>query len=247
MEKEIEGYNGVYKINTKGEVFSRYKPKAGGKLHDKWIRLRAVLDKGVGYYLVTLVHPETKKRRNHFIHRLIATHFMPNPENKPQVNHKNGDKTDNRLENLEWVTGRENTIHAYKNGLVDVSKYSKPVHQYSLDGKYIRTFSSSREASRFTGIEDANINAVARGIRPFAGGFLWSREKHEKLEPYTAKKIPRCIRLYDKTNRVLRTLKPKYSEAEKITKIPARRIEETIRRKDVYENDRYIIYRCYWN
>lgn len=71
---------------------------------------------GKGYWVVQLFHEELRRTRP--IHRLLAEAFLPNLEDKPEVNHINGDKLDNRLENLEWVTHQENIIHAYRIGLI---------------------------------------------------------------------------------------------------------------------------------
>ena len=113
MECTINGFPN-YKIDKNGNVYSNYKPKTNITT-DTWLKLVPVLDKGVGYYLVTLCYKG--KQKNKFIHRLLAEHFIDNPENKPVVNHIDGVKTNNNLSNLEWCTVKENSQHAVNLGL----------------------------------------------------------------------------------------------------------------------------------
>ena len=120
---------------------------------------------------------------------MVAETFIPNPENKPEVNHKNGIRTDNRVENLEWVTDEENIQHSYNvlhrpvtgPWLGKYGKYhnsSKPVLQIK-DGEIIARFDSVADAERATGVCSQSIYDVCNN-KPghhFAGGFKWKYEK----------------------------------------------------------------------
>ena len=106
----VKGFEGTYIISLNGDVYSI--PRNGTK--NEFVKLKTKVDR-CGYVQVIL----TKNNIKHYktVHRLVATTFIPNSINKPQVNHRDGNKTNNKLDNLEWVTAQENKIHAIKNGL----------------------------------------------------------------------------------------------------------------------------------
>lgn len=107
--KDIKGYEGLYKINNKGEVYSYYRN----------IIIKNQLQ-NTGYMSIILCKDTNKKL--HLIHRLVASAFIDNIQIKPCVNHIDGDKTNNNLNNLEWVTYSENRQHALDNGLWTIRK-----------------------------------------------------------------------------------------------------------------------------
>lgn len=116
---KIKGYEDFYEISLNGKIRSKDRT-----MIDKIGRTRSregkILNPDIapnGYYRVTF--SINRKRKQFYVHRLIAEHFIPNPKNLPQVNHIDGNKLNNSLDNLEWVTVQDNVIHAYKNGLIN--------------------------------------------------------------------------------------------------------------------------------
>lgn len=127
-----------------------------------------------GYLIVTLYTDGNKVTKS--IHRLVAKAFIPNLENKPEVNHIDEDKMNNVAENLEWVTHRENMNHG--TGIRRMAEaQGKSVVQYTPDGVFIGEYTSIHEAGRITGIAYQNIYKVCRGKRKTAGGYIWCYEE----------------------------------------------------------------------
>ena len=125
---------------------------------------------GRGYKTISL---QTKKiRKNFLIHRLVAQAFIPNPNNKKTINHINGIKTDNRVENLEWATYSENNYHAIKNGLRTYTKRMKPILQIK-NGTIVKEYISINSACRENHYDSKSISLCCRNINKSAYGFQW--------------------------------------------------------------------------
>jgi hypothetical protein len=167
--KDIENSNGIYQVSNLGNVRSYNKNKDGKILS------AAVNQKG---YLIVNLRGDIRKTS--VIHRLVAKAFLPNPENKKEVNHINGIKNDNRLDNLEWVTPSENVKHAYSIGLKKaIGKKGKdnilsiPVTQLTLDGIIVGNFAGAKEAARLLGAHQSGISKCCKGENKTAFGFKW--------------------------------------------------------------------------
>jgi len=173
--KDIDGYEGSYQISNLSRIKSLKRnitTKNNIVLPIKERILKQAMS-STGYYIVAIQKED--KQQMFKVHRLIAIAFIPNPFNKRTVNHINGIKTDNRLENIEWATDLENTQHARINGYCSDEK---EVNQIK-DGIVVNTFKSLSHANRQTGIQISNISYCCSGARKNAGGFQWEYNKLE--------------------------------------------------------------------
>lgn len=185
--KDIKWYEGLYKVSNMGNVMSL-----------KWGKERILKKRieGRGYFWVVLCLEWVQKSLK--VHRLVSQAFIWNPQNKPQVNHINWIKTDNRLENLEWCTNSENQLHSYnvlwnvaikwkdhylygkkwnKHPMYgrkwELNHSSKEVNQYTKEGVFLKKWGSMKMAQSITWIDDWNIWKVCKWIYKTAGWFIW--------------------------------------------------------------------------
>jgi hypothetical protein len=159
--KAIEGYEGLYEISNYGRVKSLSRPvidKNGVHVRttDEIFKKPQVDTRG--YYRVQL--SKNNKHKTHKVHRLVAQAFIPNPENKRDVNHIDAVKTNNFVDNLGWVTNAENIAHAQENKLS--YRLRKPVGQYDLNGNLLKTYESAY-ATRQDGFSERNVSSCCNG------------------------------------------------------------------------------------
>lgn len=172
MWKDIEGYEGMYQVSSEGRIKSVERDiicKNGAKKHMKERILKGGLDR-YGYPHVGLC--DGNKRKIFLVHRLVAEAFITNPDNKPQVNHKDEVKTNNCVDNLEWMTNKENANYGTRTER-SAKTQSKSVAQYSKDGKLIKIWASIKEAGSQLGLSRGNISLAALGVYKTSGGFAW--------------------------------------------------------------------------
>lgn len=164
--RDIPGYESLYKVSSLGRVKS-----LGNRLGRKEKILKQHIQRD-GYKRV-LLYKKGLKPKKFPVHRLVAITFIPNPLQKEQVNHQNGYKLDNRLENLNWMTRKENIAHAYETGLV--KKNNNPVIAIHLDSGEQRQFKSQAEASRELGLYMKNISNALNGRTTHVGRWRFER------------------------------------------------------------------------
>jgi hypothetical protein len=153
-----------YEINQFGNI----KNKTTGKILQNFINN--------SYYKINLHH--NKKAKSLYVHILIATYFIPNPLNLPEINHKDGNKLNYSLDNLEWCTSSENSLHAYLNKLQKSKKgientLSKKVIQNDLSGNFIKMWDSVMDIERETGIKNGAISNCCLGKSKTSSNFIW--------------------------------------------------------------------------
>lgn len=175
--KDIPGYEGLYKASNLGRIKSLPKRK-NGRCAGFYIMRERILkpqQSGCGYLFVRLATMVNGKINKEYVHRVIATAFITNPNNLPQINHKDENRTNNHVDNLEWCDAKYNMNYngkAYRTAECHRTK----VAQYTLNGEYITTYPimtiaaiSIGKTSRFA----SNISACCKGTVKSSHGYIW--------------------------------------------------------------------------
>lgn len=187
----IAGYEDLYHVSNFGRVKSLHYNRTNVP------RILSAKHNQGGYHFVTL--SKNNKQRNRKIHILVAQAFIPNPDAKPQVNHIDGDKSNNRVENLEWVTASENVRHSFSalgrqspnKGRCGGSHYaSKQVYQYNLLGEFVKQWGCVSDAARALGCNPCQILNNVKGRNKTCHGYMWRYEYHSAIDtaPVTSRK-----------------------------------------------------------
>lgn len=172
--EDIPEYTGMYQASNLGRIRSMDRKITqlanGGKTQFTYIKKGRILAQNIqngGYFVVSI--SANAKRKICTVHRLVASAFIENPNNYRDVNHKDGNKKNNNIENLEWVEHSENIKHSYRE--LKQKRHNKPIRCIETGVVY----SSCKEASDKTGINKCSINHAINGLYKHAGGFTWER------------------------------------------------------------------------
>lgn len=184
--KDIIGYEGQYQISNTGKVKRLERLTTDSLNRKKLVKEKIFLQKPAnnGYTRISF------GMKREYTHRLVAIHFIPNPDNKPEVNHIDGNKENNHVSNLEWVTKLENCRHASETGLINKTsekrnkqaaingkngayKQMKKVLQFDKNGNFIAEYESIKIAGEKNNIPYQNIGENCNGKRKSAGGYIW--------------------------------------------------------------------------
>lgn len=221
--KPVKGYEGYFEISNLGRVksVSRVVLKSGKDFNIKEC-IKRIYNNAQGYPCVTLC--KDGRSRHKLLHRLIAEAFIPNPDNKPCVDHINTIRYDCRIENLRWVTQKENANnplslqHCKDNTYTkDVSQRSnmtrkknqkypiiKTVYMFDKEGRLLKEFFSATDAAKEVGVHRSAIERVLKGKYGFCKGFYWSYDKNDSPTKLKLQPNARAVLQYDRQGNLIK-------------------------------------------
>jgi hypothetical protein len=175
--KPMVGFEGLYEVSNLGRIKSLKRNSTSGGI------IKTHVNRGYEYF-----HPcKNGKHRNMKVHRAVAEAFIPNPDNKPDVNHKDENPLNNRVDNLEWATKKENVNYGTRSERT-AQKVRKAIVQFDMEGNRIQAWPSSLAIERALGYAASNIRSCCNGIAKSAYGFVW---KHEScMDSYRREVLP---------------------------------------------------------
>lgn len=174
--KDINNYEGLYQVSNLGNIKSLdkiIKQKNKVNQYQKHLYKGKVLKKQIqknGYEVVNLYKEQQMSKK--LVHRLVANAFISNESNMKYINHKDNNRKNNNVNNLEWCTQKENINYAYKKGN-KIPPNMKKIFQLNNEERILNIFNSITEAERKTGIKASNISKCCRNLREKAGGYKW--------------------------------------------------------------------------
>jgi len=180
--RDVVGFEGLYQVSNMGSVRSCYHVvmRSNGRKRTVYPVTLKPQKSAHGYFMFNL--SKNGKGKTIVAHRIVAIAFIPNPENKPQVNHKDGNKKNNHVSNLEWMTSKENINHSWMMGMSytthagkfgDDSYKKTAVIQSDTSGVFIEEHQSIIGACNKLGLHPSSIINCCKGRRPNYGGFNW--------------------------------------------------------------------------
>lgn len=202
--KDIQGYEGLYQVSNLGNIKSlHYRARTGNpKSNIQYSRNMKLFIEKSGYVSIKLCKSGHSKR--YLVHRIVANAFIPNPQSKPQINHKDGNKSNNTVNNLEWTTNSENQKHAVNLGLKEKNTVgqmghknvmAKPIIQYDLSGNFVKLWYSIADAARAVDGMSALIVHCAKGRIKHCYNSIWRYIENDyipmQISVFNVEKFPR--------------------------------------------------------
>ena len=163
--KDIVGYEGKYQVSNLGNVKSLNYKRSGKE------KLLVPYQTANGYMTISLWN--NNRGHTEYIHRLVAKAFIDNPDNLPEVNHKDENKQNNSVENLEWCDSKYNMNYGEGAHKKSAENHKKPIYQYDLQGNFIKEWSSATDIHRELGYSNTNIARCCRGVSKTSHGYIW--------------------------------------------------------------------------